>query len=93
VAAEDLIMRVSRQDRLIRWKEAARLLGTTEDTLTSWAAFVSIPVVRTPHQFRQTYRSWVDAVLASARPGQDGDVAMATERWWSQRLHGREGVA
>lgn len=78
--------RVSRRDALVPWPRAARVLGRTTDTLDNWHADPSIlmPAVRQPGG-KATYASWLDAVLASARPGRAGDMAEASRQWWADR--------
>jgi hypothetical protein len=77
---------VTRKERLVTWARAASVLGRSPDTLTNWFEQGLVPAVRTPGQRLSTYASWLDAVLASARPGQAGDVAEVTRQWWDEHL-------
>lgn len=78
--------RTGRRDALVPWPRAARVLGRTTDTLDNWHADPAIlmPAVRQPGG-KMTYASWLDAVLASARPGQAGDMGEASRQWWADR--------
>jgi hypothetical protein len=79
-------LHVSRRERLVSWARAASVLGRSPDTLTNWYEAGLVPAVRTPGQRLSTYASWLDAVLASARPGRAGDVAEVTKQWWDEHL-------
>jgi len=64
---------------------AARRLGWSADVVRDWVRDNPIPQVRTPGNHISLYDSWVTAVLASARPGQPGDMDAVTRRWWAER--------
>jgi hypothetical protein len=85
----DAAPRVGRRDALVPWPRAARVLGRTTDTLDNWFAdpAIRMPAVQQPGG-KATYASWLDAVLASARPGVAGDMAKASRRWWAERFPG-----
>jgi hypothetical protein len=85
--------RALRGDVLIPLSAAARRVGRTSETLKAWAGRHGIPVVLDPAGDWMTYQSWVDAVLASARPGQAGSVTDVTSAWWQQRGIAMEGAA
>lgn len=75
-------VRVLRPERLVSWSRAAAALGRDPKTLSNWCDEIDVPVVRTPGGHLSTYVSWVNDVLMSARPGQAGDIADVTSRWW-----------
>jgi hypothetical protein len=80
---DDEKVRVLRPECLVSWGAAAVILGRSRKTLTNWADEINVPTVRTPGGHLSTYRSWLDAVLASARPGLAGDIAAVTDNWWA----------
>jgi hypothetical protein len=84
----DAAPRVSRKEALVPWPRAARVLGRTTDTLDNWFAdpAIRMPAVQQPGG-KAAYASWLDAVLASARPGVAGDMAEASRQWWAARGH------
>jgi hypothetical protein len=86
--------RVSRRDALVPWPRAAKVLGRSTDTLDNWFAdpAIAMPAVQQPGG-KATYASWLDAVLASARPGVAGDMAAASRRWWDERFPGARKAA
>jgi hypothetical protein len=78
--------RVSYEETLVRWDVAARKLGRSPDTLTDWYEAGHVPAVRTPGQQMSTYRSWLDAVLAGARPARAADIPEISRRWFAEHL-------
>jgi hypothetical protein len=87
-------LRVSRLDRLVPWPAAALALGRSAETLDNWLSRgqVRIPALRQPGGL-VTYQSWIDAVLAGARPGRAVSVAEVTDAWWADRLYLDAGAA
>jgi excisionase family DNA binding protein len=82
---------VRRADRLIPIGEAARLLGYSADTLRRWHDEGHMPAVITPGGQWSTYQSFIDAVLASARPKQAGSIEEIARDWFA--AHAPEAVA
>jgi hypothetical protein len=87
--------RVSRKDRLVRWSRAARVLGVSDETLTSWHEAGYVPAVRTPlgRGWLFTYQSWLDAVLGATRPGKPADVAEIGRQWFRDHVPAEQAVA
>lgn len=74
------------RERLMSLPAAARRLGWSADVVRDWVrANPNIPVVRTPGNHMSLYDSWVTSVLASPRPGRQGDMDEVTTRWWAER--------
>lgn len=86
-AGLDTRPRVTRRDQLVRWSLAAEELGVSEDSLVAWHKAGHMPAVRTPGLLC-TYRSWLDAVMCSARPGKAGDIREVSRQWWEAHLPG-----
>ena len=80
-----------RNDSLIPFPEAAKRLGRSSDTLRLWHDSGHMPAVVTPGGQWSTYESFIDAVLASARPKQAGSIEQIARRWFTE--HGLEAVA
>lgn len=78
--------RVSHREVLVRWDVAADTLGRDPETLTNWYRNGHVPAVKTPGKQMSTYRSWLDAVMSAARPGQAADIPEVTRRWWPEHL-------
>ena len=78
-------------DRLIPIGEASRLLGYSADTLRRWHDEGHMPAVITPGGQWSTYESFIDAVLASARPKQAGSIEEIARDWFA--AHVPEAVA
>ena len=72
-----------RADRLIPLGEASRLLGYSADTLRRWHDEGHMPAVITPGGQWSTYESFIDAVLASARPKQAGSIEEVAQAWFA----------
>jgi hypothetical protein len=49
--------------------------------------------VRTPGGQLSLYASWLGDVLASAKPGEVGDMTEVTRRWWAARDAALKAVA
>lgn len=73
------------RERLVTLSAAAKRLGWDASTVRDWVRDTGIPNVRTPGGHLSLYDSWVTAVLASARPGQPGDMDQVTRQWWAER--------
>ena len=80
-----------RGDCLIPFPEAARRLGRSSDTLRLWHDEGHMPAVITPGGQWSTYESFIDAVLASARPKQPGSIEEIARGWFA--AHAPEAVA
>jgi hypothetical protein len=78
-------MPVSRRDRFVRWSRAADVLNVSEDALSDWYDAGLVPQFRTPG-LKFTYQSWLDAVMAAARPGKAGDIREVAREWWKAHL-------
>ena len=83
--------RVRREDRLVPFPEAARRLGRSPDTLRLWHDDGHMPAVITPGGQWSTYESFINAVLASARPKQAGSIEQIAREWFA--VHNSEAVA
>lgn len=81
----------TRQDSLVPFPEAARRLGKSADTLRLWHDAGHCPAVVSPGGQWSTYQSFIDAVLASARPKQAGQVEAIARAWFGS--HASEAVA
>jgi hypothetical protein len=77
--------RAMRADRLVPFPEAARRLGRSTDTLRLWHDAGHFPAVVTPGDQWSAYESFIDAVLASARPGQAGQMKQIARDWFAAR--------
>jgi excisionase family DNA binding protein len=82
---------LQRADRLIPIGEASRLLGYSTDTLRRWHDEGHMPAVITPGGQWSTYESFIDAVLASARPKLAGSIEEIARDWFT--AHVPEAVA
>ena len=80
-----------RGDRLIPFPAAASRLGRSTDTLRLWHDAGHCPAVVSPGGQWSTYESFIDAVLASARPGQAGQIEQIARDWFA--AHAAEAVA
>lgn len=74
------------RETLVRWDIAADTLGRSPETLTNWYLAGHVPAVKTPGQQMSTYRSWLDAVLAGARPARAADIPEIARRWWAEHM-------
>ena len=83
--------RAAREDRLVPFPEAARRLGRSPDTLRLWHDDGHMPAVVTPGGQWCAYESFIDAVLASARPKQAGSIEQIARDWFEE--HSSEAVA
>ena len=79
---------LQRADRLIPIGDAARLLGYSADTLRRWHDEGHMPAVITPGGQWSTYQSFIDAVLASARPKQAGSIEEIARDWFAAHAEG-----
>jgi hypothetical protein len=75
--------RLASKDSLIPFPEAARRLGRSPDTLRLWHDAGHCPAVVTPGGQWSTYESFIDAVLASARPGRAGVIEETAREWFA----------
>jgi len=82
-----------RDDRLVPVKRAARTLGWSADAIHGWVNAGHVPGVRTPGGQLSLYASWLGDVLASAKPGEVGDMTEVTRRWWAARDAALKAVA
>jgi hypothetical protein len=89
--AEGRNTRATRVDRLVPFPEAARRLGRSPDTLRLWHDDGHMPAVVTPGGQWSTYESFIDAVLASARPRRAGSIEQIACHWFAE--HDSEAVA
>ena len=80
----------AREDRLVPFPEAARRLGRSPDTLRLWHDDGHMPAVITPGGQWSTYESFINAVLASARPKQAGSIEQIARGWFAE--HNSEAV-
>jgi MerR family regulatory protein len=76
------------RDCLIPFPEAARRLGRSPDTLRLWHDEGHMPAVITPGGQWSTYESFIDAVLASARPRLPGSIETIAREWFAARAAG-----
>jgi len=82
-----------RADRLIPLSVASTRLGYSTDTLRRWHAEGHMPAVIGPGGQWSTYASFIDAVLASARPKQAGLIEEIARRWFAARNKTAEASA
>jgi hypothetical protein len=75
--------RAARNDSLVPFPEAARRLGRSPDTLRLWHDDGHMPAVVTPGGQWSTYESFINAVLASARPKQAGSIQQIARDWFA----------
>jgi hypothetical protein len=75
--------RLPRRDRLVSFGGASRTLGVSRDTLRNWYEAGAVPAIVGAGGGWSTYQSWVDMVMASARPGAAGDVRAVTRTWFA----------
>jgi hypothetical protein len=80
-------------DRLIPFPDAGTRLGRTADTLRNWHEEGHLPAVVSPGGQWSTYESFIEAVLASARPGQAGSIEDIARAWFAERGISSEAVA
>ena len=80
-----------RGDCLKPFSEAAESLGCSTDTLRRYHDAGHFPAVVTPGGQWLAYQSFIDAVLASARPGRAGDFAAIAADWFA--AHTPDAVA
>src|ERR1700689_5451518 len=85
-AARRRNLRAVRNDSLIPFPEAARRLGRSPDTLRLWHADGHMPAVVTPGGQWSTYESFINAVLASARPKQAGSIERIALNWFAEHI-------
>jgi hypothetical protein len=71
-------------DRLVAFSEAAQRLGKSPDTLRRWHDEGHLPAVILLGQW-STFESFINAVLASARPGQAGVIEHVAAAWFAER--------
>jgi hypothetical protein len=76
------------RDCLAPFPEAARRLGRSPDTLRLWRDEGHMPAIITPGGQLSTYESFIDAVLASARPKQPGSIGEIARRWFAAHAPG-----
>jgi hypothetical protein len=79
------------KDSLVPFPEAARRLGRSPDTLRLWHDAGHCPAVVSPGGQWSTYESFIDAVLASARPKRAGAIEEIARDWFA--AHTPERVA
>jgi hypothetical protein len=82
-----------REDRLVPVKRASTVLGWSADAIHGWVNDGHVPGVRSPGGQLSLYASWLGDVLASARPGEVGDMRAVTRRWWAARSEDRKAAA
>jgi hypothetical protein len=70
-------------DRLIPLAVASARLGYSVDTLQNWHDKGCMPAVIGPGGRWSTYESFVNAVLASARPRQAGVIEEIARDWFA----------
>jgi hypothetical protein len=73
-------------DSLVPFPEAARRLGRSPDTLRLWHDDGHMPAVVTPGGQWSTYESFINAVLASARPKQAGSIERIALSWFAEHI-------
>jgi hypothetical protein len=73
-------------DRLIPLAVASARLGYSVDTLQNWHDKGHMPVVIGPGGRWSTYESFVNAVLASARPRQAGVIEEIARDWFAAHV-------
>ena len=78
-------------DRLIPLAVASARLGYSVDTLQNWHDKGHMPAVIGPGRRWSTYESFVNAVLASARPRQAGNIEEIARGWFE--AHAARAVA
>lgn len=78
--------RLFRRDRLVGFGDASRTLGISRDTLRNWYDRGDVPAVVGAGGVWSTYQSWVDMVMASARPGRAGSVCEITRQWFALHI-------
>ncbi len=81
--------RPASKDTLIPFPEAARRLGRSPDTLRLWHDAGHCPAVVSPGGQWSTYESFIDAVLASARPRRAGVIEETARDWFAAHTAGR----
>ena len=80
-------------DKLVPFPDAARRLGRSVGTLRLWADAGHLPAVTTPGGQWSAYESFIEAVLASARPGRPGRIEEIARDWFAGRAAGTEVLA
>jgi len=80
-------------DRLVPFPEAGTRLGRTADTLRNWHEEGHLPAVVSPGGQWSTYESFINDVLASARPGHAGSIEDIARAWFAERGTSPEAVA
>jgi hypothetical protein len=75
-------------DRLIPLAVASARLGYSVDTLQNWHDKGHMPAVIGPGGRWSTYESFVNAVLASARPRQAGVIEEIARDWFAEQTAG-----
>lgn len=76
-------LRLPAADRLIALAIASSRLGYSVDTLQNWHDKGHMPAVIGPGGRWSTYESFVNAVLASARPRQAGVIEEIARDWFA----------
>jgi len=83
--ARPQVHRSGREDKLVPFPEASKRLGRSPDTLRLWHDAGHMPAVITPGGQWSTYESFINAVLASARPKQAGSIEQIAREWFAAR--------
>jgi hypothetical protein len=73
----------ARADRLIPLSVASTRLGYSTDTLQRWHDEGHMPAVIGPGRRWSTYESFINAVLASARPRRAGVIEEIARDWFA----------
>jgi hypothetical protein len=82
-----------RADRLVPFTEAATTLSKQPETLKLWHDLGHLPAVKSPGGQWSTFKSFIDAVLASARPGHAGDIQEIARVWFAEHGTATEAIA
>lgn len=77
-----------RADRLIPLSVASTRLGYSAETLQRWHDEGHMPAVIGPGGRWSTYESFIEAVLASARPRQAGVIEQIARDWFAAHVAG-----
>jgi hypothetical protein len=71
-------------DSLVSFREAETVLRVSAETLKSWAVAGVFPALITPTGQWRTFRSFLTAVMNSARPGVPGNMRQVAAEWFAE---------
>jgi hypothetical protein len=68
----------------VPFPKAADRMGWSTDTLHNWHEQGHLPAVKSPGGHFATFESFIRDVLASARPGEAGDIEKIARAWFAR---------